>query len=348
MQLSSPHRILVRVPNWVGDAVISLPALQELAARHPDSRISVLARGSVAGLYERESWVSEVILLTAARGKGDWAGKWRTARMLRERRFDMALLLQNAFEAALLVWLARIPVRIGYDRDGRGFLLTRAVPVPAAGEIPRHQRFYYLELLKRAGLLSSYGEHRTIRLGAIEQAAAAGAGLLHAAGLHHPVIGISPGAAFGAAKRWLPERFAEAAVILSRRLGGPVAVFGAPSERPLCERVTAMIGAAGCPVHNFAGETSLVEFIQLAAACRVVIANDSGAMHVASAAGVPTVAIFGPTNEFHTGPTGGHARVVREPVDCAPCMLRECPTDHRCMRRVGAGQVAEAALELLK
>ncbi|MCC7497284.1 MAG: lipopolysaccharide heptosyltransferase II [Bryobacterales bacterium] len=327
---------------------MSLPALQDLTAQHPDARISVLARSAVAGIYQRETWVSEVILLTAARGKGDWAGKWKMARNLGARQFHTALLLQNAFEAALLVWLARIPERIGYNRDGRGCLLTRAVPVPAPGEIPEHERFYYLELLKRGGLLGGHGDHPSIRLGGIERAAVSGAALLRAAGLPGPVVAISPGAAYGAAKRWLPERFAETAILLARRLPGQVAVFGAPSERPLCAQVAGMIRDADVQVHNFAGETTLAEFIDLAAACRVFITNDSGAMHVASAVNVPTVAVFGPTNEFRTGPTGNHTRVVREPVDCAPCMLRDCPIDHRCMTGVSAARVAQAALELLK
>ncbi len=346
--LSFPHRILVRAPNWVGDAILSLPALQDLATHHPEARISVLARGSVAGIYERETWVSEVIPLTSARGKGDWTGKWRTARELRRRGFHTAVLLQNAFEAALLVWLARIPNRIGYNRDGRGFLLSRAIPVPAAGEIPEHERFYYLELLKRGGLLPQYGDHPSIRVGGIARAAAAGALLFQAAGLSGAPVGVSPGAAYGGAKRWLPERFAEAAVTVARRLSQPVALFGAPSERPLCEQVAGLIRGAGVPVHDFAGETTLGQFIDLAAACRLFLTNDSGAMHIASAVGVPTVAIFGATNEFGTGPTGDHSRVVRGPVECAPCMLRECPIDHRCMTRVSAGRVAEVALELLK
>ncbi|MCX6622079.1 MAG: lipopolysaccharide heptosyltransferase II, partial [Acidobacteria bacterium] len=273
---------------------------------------------------------------------GDWAGKWRAASELRQRRFDTAILLQNAFEAALLVWLARIPERIGYNRDGRGLLLTRAIPVPAVGEIPRHERFYYLELLKRAGILAQYGDHSSIRVGGIPQAARAGSGLLREAGLSGSPIGVSPGAAYGGAKRWLPERFAEAAISLAGTLAEPVALFGAPSERPLCEQVAATIRASGIAVHDFAGETSLGQFIDLAAACRVFLTNDSGAMHIASALGIPTVAVFGATNEFGTGPTGDLSRVVREPVECAPCLLRECPIDHRCMTRVSAGRVAES------
>jgi heptosyltransferase-2 len=156
-------------------------------------------------------------------------------------------------------------------------------------------------------------------------------------GIHSAVIGVSPGAAFGGAKRWLPERFAETA----RKLSGSVLVFGSRSERDVCEQVASAIGA-----RNLAGETTLSEFIELAAACRLFLTNDSGAMHVASALGVPTVAVFGATDDTTTGPTGPFARVVREHAECSPCLLRECPIDHRCMTRVTADSPAAAALQL--
>jgi heptosyltransferase-2 len=334
--LSSYRRILIRATNWVGDAVMSLPAARRVRECFPEAHIAVLARASVAGIYERERWVDEVIPLASAKGRGDWAGKWRTARELAGRGFDCALLLQNAFEAAALVWAARIPVRIGYNRDGRGWLLTDAIAVPKRGEIARHERFYYLELLKRAGWIRDYPADGAIRLeGAVERIPAG-------------PIGISPGAAYGGAKRWLPERFAEAAIEIARQTGAAVALFGAPSERPLCEEVAERIRRAGVEAHDYAGETSLAEFIRLAATCRIFLTNDSGAMHIASALGVPSVTVFGATDEIGTGPTGERARVVREPVDCAPCLLRECPTDHRCMTRVEAGRVAQVALKLLK
>ena len=159
------------------------------------------------------------------------------------------------------------------------------------------------------------------------------------------VIGVSPGAAFGSAKRWLPERFAEAADRVAAELGASVAIFGSKDERELCAAVASMLRA---PAKNFAGETSLADFIDMAAACRVYLTNDSGAMHIASALGVPTVAVFGATDDVATGPTGPLSRVVREPVECSPCLKRECPIDHRCMTRVDAARVAQVALDLLK
>jgi heptosyltransferase-2 len=156
------------------------------------------------------------------------------------------------------------------------------------------------------------------------------------------VVGVSPGAAYGNAKRWLPERFAQAAL----RIGGKIALFGSAGERELCGVVADLARKSGGTVHNFAGETTLAEFIELAAACRVFLTNDSGAMHIASALGVPTVTIFGATDHTTTGPTGPLARIVREPVDCSPCLLRDCPIDHRCMTRVTVEQVVGAALQV--
>jgi heptosyltransferase-2 len=339
--LASYQRILVRATNWVGDAVMSLPALRGLRERFPAARISILAKPWVADLYGREAFCDEIIPYRAV----GLPSKWAAARSLAVHEFDCAILFQNAFEAAAIAFAARIPERIGYARDRRGFLLTRSLAVPRPGEIPPHERFYYLELLRRAGILSSIDCPEAIRLDGAQSAKAAGLERFHVQGWSQPVIGVSPGAAYGSAKRWLPERFAESANDLAKKLSAAVAIFGSKDERGLCEGVAAAITA---PVRNFAGETSLREFIELAAACRVYLTNDSGAMHVASALGVPTVAIFGATNDVTTGPTGPLARVVREPVECSPCLKRECPIDHRCMTRVSAAKVAETALELLK
>jgi heptosyltransferase-2 len=340
-------RILVRATNWVGDAVMSLPAIRAVRARFPDAYIAVLARPWVAGLYARETSINQVFPYHVRPGFRDFIGKLRVARELRGQNFDCAILLQNALEAAALAWLARIPTRIGYARDGRGPLLTNAIPLPKAGEIPRHQRYYYLELLRRANLIETLPETEAIRLDGAAAAAREGARLLENRGIPAPVIGVSPGAAYGNAKRWLPERFAEAALEIARPLGIPIVLFGSADERELCESVARLIRPSGQAVHNLAGATTLAEFIDLAAACRLFLTNDSGAMHIASALGVPTIAIFGSTDEHATGPTGPLSRVIREPVECSPCLLRECPIDHRCMERIPAGRVVRTSLELL-
>jgi heptosyltransferase-2 len=319
--------ILIRATNWVGDAVMCLPALRAIRERFPEAHITILARSWVADLYAQESFTNQILICDAK----PW---WTLALELRRHHFDCAILLQNAFEAAWVARLAGIPNRVGYSRDGRGFLLTRAVRVPKRGEIPRHERFYYLELLRRAGLIKSLpaGDITITPQTSVRDR-------------KKRIIGISPGAAYGSAKRWLPERFAEVAAELASARGAAVVLFGSRAERELCEQIAQLL--IGYEVKNVAGQTTLEQFIELAARCELFVTNDSGAMHIASALGVPTIAIFGATDDAATGPTGPKARVVREPVECSPCLLRECPIDHRCMTRVSAGRVVREALALL-
>ena len=302
-----------------------LPALAAIRERFPQARITILAKPWVAGLYERETFSDEVILYDSRRRR-------ELVRDLRRRRFDCAILLQNALEAALIAFLARIPRRIGYNRDARGFLLTDSIAVPRPGEIPRHERFYYLELLRRAGILDRLPESDSIRLTPPPVK-------------RGRVIGVSPGAAFGTAKRWLPERFAEAALRIARERGASIALFGSTAERLLCEQIAGALGDH--PHRNYAGQTTLAEFVELAAGCELFLTNDSGAMHIASALNVPTVAIFGATDDAGTGPLGPNSLIVRQKVDCSPCLLRECPIDHRCMTLVTVDRVTTEALALL-
>ncbi len=327
-------RILIRATNWVGDAILSLPAVEAVRKRFPRAHIAVLARPWVADIYSFGDFADEILLYEKRQGMDALGERLRVAGELRKRRFDCALLLQNAFDAALLAVLAHIPERIGYARDGRGWLLTRPIRLPRAGEIPEHESYYYLELLRRAGWLEQLPEQPVARLGGIRHEP-------------QPVIGVSPGAAYGTAKRWLPERFAAAAAALAREKNATVSVFGSAGESVLCERVAEEIRNCGVGAQSLAGRTSLAEFIRLAAQCMLILTNDSGAMHVAAALGVPTVAVFGPTNAQATAPLGTRVRLVREPVECSPCLLRECPIDHRCMTRVSADRVVAAALELL-
>jgi heptosyltransferase-2 len=319
-------RILVRATNWLGDAIMCLPALHALRSANPSAHIAILGHPWLADLYSSESFCDEVI----AYPNQGWAAKLALARSLRGR-FDKALLLQNAFESAAFAFLARIPERTGFNRDGRRLLLTQPIPVPVIG----HERFYYLELLRLAGWIDGYDAESPIRLNGIER---------HP----QPVIGISPGAAFGTAKRWYPERFAEAAADVALARNSRVALFGSPAEADIVAIVEAGLKARGVAVDNYAGRTKLREFIQLVANCELMLTNDSGAMHVAYAVGTPSVTIFGSTDHIGTGPVGPHARIVRQPVHCSPCKLRECPIDHRCMTSISPQRVALEALDLLK
>lgn len=333
-------KILIRATNWIGDAIMSLPAVRAVRQGFPVAEITVLAKPWVAALYEGEGSIDRVLTFESAPGARDLGAKWKLARRLREPGFDLAVLFPNSFESAAVVRLAGVKRIVGYARDGRAPLLTDAVPVPNPGT---HERFYYLELLRRAGLIEAIPEVPEIRLDHIAERQARGEQRFRDIDMKLPVVGVSPGAAYGSAKRWIPERFAESAARLAAEIDGSVAVFGSAAEKPMCEEVARAAGG-----RNFAGATALSEFIEMTAACSVFLTNDSGAMHIASALGIPSVTVFGPTNETATGPLGPSARIIREPVDCAPCLLRECPIDHRCMTRVTVDHVLHAAQDLLQ
>lgn len=340
MAVGAWKHVLVRATNWLGDAIMCLPALHALRGALPEARITILGLAWVKELYEGESFADDFIDYPKGWKKGAWRKKQALVGELRSRNFDAALLFQNAFEAAAIVRLAGIAERVGYDRDGRGWLLSEAVPVPELKG--RHERFYYLELLRRAGVIDGYDTESPISLGRASKAREAGRARLEGA-----FVGVSPGAAFGSAKRWYADRFAEAAVEIAKARGTGVAVFGSPEESALAAEVARMIAAEGVRVENFAGRTKLREFIELAAAMELMLTNDSGAMHVAYAVGTPSVTVFGSTDHIGTGPVGAKARIVREAVECSPCKLRECPIDHRCMTKIEAKRVVDVALDLL-
>jgi heptosyltransferase-2 len=333
-------RILIRATNWLGDAVMSLPAIRAVRENYRSSEITLLAKRSVADIYACESTVDKVIIYAANR--------WRTAKALAERKFHMGILFPNSFDSALVLRLARIPQIIGYDTDFRGLLLSHPVRPPQwKGSV--HERFYYLELLQEARLIDGYHHADVpIRMDRSEEAAEEGRRAFAGQGIHLPVIGVSPGAAFGSAKCWLPDRFAESAAGLATQRGGTVVLFGSAGDAAACSSVEQALKSYSVPVVNLAGQTTLRQFIDMAAACSVYLTNDSGSMHVASALGVPTVAIFGATNPKTTGPAGPFNAIVQEKVDCSPCFKRVCPIDHRCMTRVAASRVYEAAASLVQ
>jgi heptosyltransferase-2 len=322
------ERIVVRAPNWVGDAVLSLGAVRDLRRNFPRSKLVMLARPWVAPLYEA---VAEVDGVWPSRGFG------ADRRALRGQ-FDVAVLLPNSFAAAAVVRAAGIPERWGYATDARGPLLTRRTRVPAQVR-GRSQVYYYRAMLAGIGLAVSAAPD--LSLLARAEWRERGAALLGAPG---PWMGLNPGAFHGSAKRWEPARFAAAGERLARETGARVAIVGGAAERPLGEAIAA---AMNVPARVLCGETTLGELVGVLSSLRLLLTNDSGPMHVAAALGVPVVAVFGPTDWRETGPVGARQRLVREPVHCSPCLLRECPIDHRCMRRVGVDRVVAEARALL-
>jgi heptosyltransferase-2 len=339
-------KILVRATNWVGDAVMSLPALRAIRGRWPQAEIAVLARPWVAELYRNQNWADRLLIFDHRGRHGGIRGRERLARELRGERFDVAVLLQNAFEAAWLAWRTGIPERIGYARDGRGWLLTRAVDVPGAGDVPAHQSYYYLELLRRAGWIDRLPDVESISLPVPEAAMNNAEQKLQAAGSRPGAtrIALAPGAAYGSAKCWLPERYAALADRLIDGCDADVIIFGPPQERETAERIARSMRRRAI---NLAGGTSIGEFPALLRACRLFVGNDSGAMHVAAAVGLPVIGIFGPTDPEATRPATPLFTLVREPVFCSPCLLRHCPLDHRCMKRITVEQVLDAARKRL-
>ncbi len=344
-RLTNPQKIMVRATNWIGDVVMSLPALEALRRRFAKAEIVVVAKPWVSELYWHHPAINRQIVYHPEGPHQGPRGFLKLVQALREEHFDLAILFQNAFHAAWMAWCARIPRRVGYARDGRSALLTDPVEVPPPAAYG-HQSNYYLQLLFRAGLIGRPQPAREIRLVLQEAEKAWAARHLVKLGLRGPrfLVGLNPGASYGPAKRWLLHRYALLADRLVGALHANVLIFGSTAERPLAE------GIARAMKHKpmiLAGETSLQQLMALLAQCGLVISNDSGPMHLAAALGSPLVAIFGSTDDRATGPIGAHVRIVKHSVACGPCGLRECPIDFRCMKSVTVDDVYMAALKLV-
>jgi len=332
-------RILVRGTNWIGDAVLTTPALMAIRKGFPKAKIALLVKPAIAELLHHHPAVDEIVLYRDPGPHAGLGGKLTLARLLRRGRYDLAILLQNAFEAAAITALAGIPNRYGYATDGRWFLLTHRVPLTSKIR-RRHQAHYYLELLRPLGIPVE-PEPPTLRTTPGEDAEAIEH--LRAFGVDPKkfLIGLNPGSIYGTAKRWLPERFAEVADRVAAEHGGVVLIFGGRGEEELG---AAIAGKMTAPTLVLSGRTTVRRLMALIKPCRLFITNDTGPMHIATAFGVPTVAIFGPTDPATTSPFGSRHELVRHPVDCSPCLLRECPIDHRCMQGISVEMVHAAAM----
>lgn len=346
MRKEFPQKILLRAPNWIGDAVMCEPALRGLRLLFPDADITMLAKPVVAELLSAAPELNRMLVYEDKGAHAGITGKWTLAGLLRGYGFDLAVLFQNAFEAAFLAWLAGIPQRYGYATDGRVFFLTKPVAVPARRQLV-HQVEYYWNLLKPLGLSGS-APLPTLCVTAEENHALDARLAALGSDSSDIVIGINPGSTYGNAKRWLPERFAEVAHRLAEQVGRDagrrvvVAILGAKGEETLAKDIASRIDG---PSVVLSGSTTIRELMTVVKRCRILITNDTGPMHVAAACGVPVVAVFGPTDSRTTAPYGQEQSVVREAVDCAPCLLRECPIDHRCMTRISVDRVYGVAVQ---
>ena len=335
-------KILIRATNWIGDAIMALPALRAVRKRFPEAEIAIVGRPYVADIYRDQEICDQLIPYDPRGLHAGLSGRERLAAELRAQKFDMALLLQNAFDAAWLAWRARIPERIGYARDARSFLLTKAVPLPRHGEIPAHEKFYYLELLRRAGWLDSAQDETFISLRVSEEKRRSADEFLCESGVRQGAlrIAIGAGASYGSAKCWPPPRFAEVANQLQSEADADVILFGTAAEASVSTAISAEMRR---PPIDLTGKTAIADLPALLSQCHLFIGNDSGAMHVAAAVGLPVIAVFGPTDPEGTAPVTPRCSIVQEKPYCSPCFLRSCPTDHRCMTAITANMVEAAA-----
>ena len=337
----APRRLVVRLPNWLGDAVMALPALGRLRRAWPDTFLALAALPSVAPIFEEGTEVrpQQIVRLDAA----------TDAAALRAGEFDAILLLTNSFRSA---WVARrsgIPARWGYAAGVRRPLLTQVVRRPKG----LHQSEYYLRLLDGLGssfqlpASSSQPEAGSRKLEAVSPplVRVTETTRLRAQRLFErleiapetPLVGFAPGAAYGHAKRWPPDRVAHVITRLARERGAGAVLVGAAADREAGRAIESTV-PPDVRVVNLIGRTDLRLLMGVIRACRAFVSNDSGAMHLAAALGVPVTAIFGPTNEQATAPLGDHDVLLHQ-VFCRPCMLRECPIDHRCMKRISVDEV---------
>lgn len=368
-----PHKILVRSPNWLGDAVMAAPALMRLREKLPSSEIRVLVPEKLKGLYEHHSAVSGLLSFR------EDEGLFRVARRIRELNFDAALVLPNSHRSALEVWLASVPIRAGVSIPMRNWLLTRTAHErlsrvrmhklsdsevrnrlrqgPGARPLESsdsHQAYDYLHLA--AALFGTDPRPLTPRL-EVSEAEVRGITTTFNLPAQRPVLGMNPGAQYGPAKRWPAERFIATALSVGRMLKSGLPpplwiIFGTKGEAPLCESVASALNRAQAgTAQNLAGKTSLRQLMALLSEARVLLTNDSGPMHLAAALGTPVVAIFGSTSPILTGPaihtSSTHHRILRSTVGCSPCFRRECPVGLPCMQEITHEQAASAILSAL-
>ncbi len=334
-----PFRILVRSTNWLGDAVMTIPAVQAIARGRPDARVIVLSPAKLADLWRVVPGVSEVVSIPVG------AGVWATARLVRKQGLvDAAVVLPNSLRSALEVWLAGVPRRVGYAGHQRSWLLNQIVgepPVSAGQKLGRreHQAGRY------AHLAGEIGAGEVLDAEPIQMAAPVGVtkGVERGGWLK---LGLCPGAEYGPTKRWLPQRFAEAARLVVSERAGDWVLLGTEKDRPTGEIIEKVLEGR---CENLLGKTSLAELIETLRGCHVLLTNDTGTMHLAAYLGVPVVAVFGSTDPLLTGPMApaSRVRIMRHQVECSPCFLRECPLDLRCMKAVTAEEVARAVLEVV-
>lgn len=373
----NPEKILIRSTNWIGDAVMTTPAVHSIRKNFPDAEITMLAVPWVADIFRVSPDVDKLFIYDKNHlYQGKIKGPLNLAKDLKTFHFDAAILLQNAFEAAFVAKMAGIPVRAGFKRDGRGVLLTHGVTISDAIR-KKHQVHYYQYMLSELGLdigpdhlrlplpddllgwakgfvdgLKSQGPVSRVE----EEVGKETSGLselkpLNSDGVSIPVIGFNPGAAFGPAKQWPVEKFAQLAAIISHNYGDTgcvIMVFGTDADTKAAQEIKQFSVRTPYHVVDMTGKTDLKQAMALIKCCDAFVTNDSGLMHVAAGLGTPSIAIFGSTDHIATGPYSKKAIVLRREMECSPCLQTHCPQGHlKCLETIGSKDVYEDLVKML-
>jgi len=331
----APLRTLVISPNWIGDAVMAQPLLQQLRAAHPGRAIDVLAPPSVAPVWRQMTEVDEVLETPFRHGALQLKERWKYARQLRLRGYADAYVLPNTLKFALIPWLAGIARRVGYKGESRYGLIN----VMHHDDLPPRPMVAFYAALAQAPTAPLQAGLPRPKL-AVDAAQIAAVCTRTGLALERPLVAFAPGAEFGGAKRWPAAHFAALArAIVAENPATQIVLLGSPKDRAVCDEVAADAGEA-TRIHNLAGATSLAEAIALIARAAAMVSNDSGLLHIASALNRPVVALYGPTDPDHAPPFSDLAASISLRLDCAPCRQRECPLGHQnCMRQMDAGMV---------
>jgi len=325
-------KILVRATNWLGDAVLNTPFIEALHKKESFAEIQLLAKPWVSQIFENNPYISKIIEYKSSTIHKGTIGIYRLIKELRAENFQKCYILPNSFSSALIPYLAGIPERIGYARDGRSFLLTNKLQV-SKEILNKHQIYYYLNILDRY-----YDVSIKPKVYLIEEEKNKALEMLNAFNISksYKIIGINPGAFFGSAKRWEPENFANVAIRLRKEFNVVFLIFGTESERIIASYIENLIGDSAI---NFAGKTTVRELMALIGFCDLFLTNDTGPMHIAAALDVPVAAIFGSTNPKTTGPFSDKHIVIQKDVGCNPCLKRECPFDRKCFTSITPDEV---------
>ncbi len=330
--------LLIRSASRIGDAALTTPAVRAIRKNFPNAQISLLAKPWVSPIFENSPHVDEIILFDG-KGRHKGLGRMRLSKELKPHGFDAAVLLESAVDAAVITLLAGIPVRIGYKKEARTLLLTH--PVPFDPETSRmHKIHHYQRILTGAGLRLD-GDELDLYVGEKDRRKAESTLRAHRVTPADRVIGVNPGATFGNAKCWFPERFAQLSKKLQEKYNATIIVFGAPGEEALGKEIARVVGK---DCINLCGNTTLGEVFALIERCDAFFSNDSGLMNIAAALAVPQIAIFGSTNHVTTSPLSPTGYVLRVPMSCSPCFKTDCPKEHHnCMKAISVDMVLDMA-----